>query len=91
MRRATTKAPRAAVRAWEDDPKSGGKPITRTGPQLGTAPLALAITEPAVPAKLYAPGTRGFRYWTAAEALRRAADFWGTRCSTRCDRSCGTR
>ena len=78
MRRATTKAPRAAVRAWEDDPKSGGKPITRTGPQLGTAPLALAITEPAVPAKLYAPGTRGFRYWTAAEALRRAADFWGT-------------
>ena len=77
MRRATTKAPRAAVRAWEDDPKSGGKPITRTGPQLGTAPLALAITGPAVPAKLYAPGTRGFRYWTAAEALRRAADFWG--------------
>src|SRR5437762_2743732 len=71
MRRATTKAPRAAVRAWEDDPKSGGKPITRTGPQLGTAPLALAITGPAVPAKLYAPGTRGFRYWTAAEALRR--------------------
>ena len=77
MRRATTKAPRAAVRAWEDDPKSGGKPIKRTGPQLGTAPLALAITGPAVPAKLYAPGTRGFRYWTAAEALRRAADFWG--------------
>ncbi len=77
MRRATTKAPRATVRAWEDDPKSGGKPITRTGPQLGTAPLALAITGPAVPAKLYAPGTRGFRYWTAAEALRRAADFWG--------------
>jgi len=77
MRRATTKAPRAAVRAWEDDPKSGGKPITRTGPQLGTAPLALAITGPAIPAKLYAPGTRGFRYWTAAEALRRAADFWG--------------
>src|SRR5438067_1703015 len=69
MRRATTKAPRAAVRAWEDDPKSGGKPIKRTGPQLGTAPLALAITGPAVPAKPYAPGTRGFRYWPAAAVL----------------------
>jgi hypothetical protein len=76
-RRATTKAPRAAIRAWEDDPKSGGKPITRPVPRLGGAPLALAIIEPAVPAKLYPPGTRGFRYWTAAEALRRAADFWG--------------
>jgi hypothetical protein len=77
MKRATTKAPRAAVRAWEDDPKSGGKPITRAAPRLATAPLALAIVEPAPAAKLHSPGTRGFRYWTAAEALRRAADFWG--------------
>jgi len=29
-------------------------------------------------AKGYDPGTPSFRYWTAAEALRRTGDFWGT-------------
>ncbi len=77
MRRATKTAPRAAILAWEDDPKSGGKPIKRPVPRLGATPLALAITGPAVPAKRYRPGTREFRYWAAAEALRRGADFWG--------------
>src|SRR5260370_14525398 len=28
-------------------------------------------------AKPHPPGTAEFRYWTAAEALRRGADFWG--------------
>jgi len=77
MRRATKTAPRAAILAWEDDPKSGGKPIKRPVPRLGATPLALAITGPAVPAKRYRLGTREFRYWAAAEALRRGADFWG--------------
>src|SRR2546425_6116908 len=68
MRRATKTAPRAAILAWEDDPKSGGKPIKRPVPRLGATPLALAITGPAVPAKRYRLGTREFRYWAAAEA-----------------------
>src|SRR2546422_304989 len=49
----------------------------RRVPRLGATPLALAITGPAVPAKRYRLGTREFRYWAAAEALRRGADFWG--------------
>jgi hypothetical protein len=28
---------------------------------------------------IYQPGTREFRFWTAAEALRRGADFWAER------------
>ena len=28
-------------------------------------------------ARQYEPGSAEFRYWVAAEALRRAADFWG--------------
>ena len=75
--KAATKTPlRAAILAWEDDPRSGGEPIRRPVPRLGTAPLALAITGAAVPARLHRRGTREFRYWAAAEALRRAADFW---------------
>src|SRR2546430_15507270 len=77
MRRATKTAPRAAILAWEDAPKSGGKPIKRPVPRLGATPLALAITGPAVPAKRYRLGTGAFRYWAAAEALRRGAGFWG--------------
>jgi len=74
---ATRKAAGAAILAWEDDPQSGGKPIKRPVPRLARVPLALAITAAAVPAKVYRPGTREFRYWAAAEALRRGADFWG--------------
>src|SRR5256886_12223585 len=74
---ATRKAAGAAILAWEDDPKSGGTPLKRPVPRLGRVPLALAITDAAVPAKVYRSGTREFRYWAAAEALRRGADFWG--------------
>ncbi|MFZ1095151.1 MAG: hypothetical protein WAN75_39030, partial [Xanthobacteraceae bacterium] len=28
---------------------------------------------------VYQSGTREFRFWTAAEALRRGADFWASR------------
>jgi hypothetical protein len=75
-RAATRKTTRAEILAWEDDPKSGGAPIKRPLPRLQATPLAMTIVEPAVPAKLYRRGTREFRYWAAAEALRRAADFW---------------
>ncbi|MBV9359682.1 MAG: hypothetical protein JO023_29580 [Chloroflexi bacterium] len=68
----------ASVAAWEDDPGSGGglKPITRPVPALEQPPLPLHFAGPAVEPGMYDPGTPQFRYWAAAEALRRAADFW---------------
>ncbi len=50
--------------------------LERPVPKLGKRPLGLEINGPAVPAGRYEPGTPGFRYWTAAESLRRGADFW---------------
>ena len=68
-----------AVLAWEDDPgapDSPNEPVTRPVPELNKAPLRLVIKGRKPPAKEYHPGTNGFRYWAAAEALRRAADMW---------------
>ena len=72
------------INAWEQDPgagtqPSGGSVIKRPVPALKAQPFPVAITNPATaPApKAYAPGTSQFRYWAAAEALRRGADFWG--------------
>jgi hypothetical protein len=67
----------AEVSAWEDDPLSGGTPVRRPVPELSARPFPLAIAGARPPAKLHPRGSPGFRYWTAAEALRRAADFWG--------------
>jgi hypothetical protein len=69
-----------AVAAWEEDPGEPSErrqPIARPVPNLAATPLPLEIAAPAVAPKSYKPGTSQFRYWTAAEALRRAADFWG--------------
>jgi len=72
------------INAWEDDPgagaqPSGGQVIQRPIPVLRDQPLPSRIVHPASApeAKPHPPGTAEFRYWTAAEALRRAADFWG--------------
>src|SRR5215471_5543335 len=79
-------APRRAqgvINAWEDDPgagaqPSGGQVIQRPVPVLRDQPLPIRIVHPASApeAKPHPPGTAEFRYWTAAEALRRGADFW---------------
>ncbi|MGH8991754.1 MAG: hypothetical protein ACRDZ7_09535 [Acidimicrobiia bacterium] len=65
--------------AWEDDPgapDSGAKPTQRPAPvQPGTA-LPIAIEGRRPPPDLYETGTKEFRYWVAAEALRRGADLW---------------
>jgi hypothetical protein len=66
------------VAAWEDDPHSGGQPIRRPVPNVAATPLPFRPTATAPSAKVYSKGTPGFRYWTATEALRRAADFWGS-------------
>jgi hypothetical protein len=62
------------IKAWEDDPESG---ITRLAPIPDPAKTPLAYDFP-TPAPSPSPNTAtaAFRYWTAAEALRRGADFW---------------
>jgi hypothetical protein len=65
---------------WEDDPgapTSARHPSPRPVPKLASAPLPIRIDGKAPSARQYEPGSAAFRYWVAAEALRRAGDFWG--------------
>jgi hypothetical protein len=50
--------------------------MERPVPVLDASPLRFSIVGEEIPAGLYEPGTVEFRYWTAADALRRAADLW---------------
>jgi hypothetical protein len=68
----------ANVLAWEDDPLSGAAPVVTPAPAVGHTPYPLRILGRAYPPVLHPRGTPGFRYWDAAVALRRAADFWGS-------------
>jgi hypothetical protein len=65
------------VSVWEDDPEPGVQ-VPRPLPDPSKRPLAYRFpgTAPAPGGK---SGTASFRYWTAAEALRRGADFWAPR------------
>src|SRR2546421_6875538 len=76
--------PKGVINAWEDDPgagaqPSGGQVIQRPPPVLKDKPFATRIVNPSSPpqAALHSPGTAEVRYWTAAESLRRGADFSG--------------
>jgi hypothetical protein len=71
----TTRARQISV--WEDDPETGVQ-VARPLPDPSKSPLAYDFPAKA-PAPGGKPGTPSFRYWTAAEALRRGADFWATR------------
>ena len=76
------------IAAWENDPFGQAvptnppnpvRPILRPVPSLKTTvPLPVGIRETQPPPQVYPTGTPEFRYWTAAEALRRAADFWSS-------------
>ncbi|HEY0167535.1 MAG TPA: hypothetical protein VGB75_10885 [Jatrophihabitans sp.] len=69
------------IRAWEDDPGAPPTyrtPILRPQPDLQALPLALRIADLPPSQSGDQPGTVEFRYWAAADALRRAADFWGS-------------
>jgi hypothetical protein len=68
----------AQVASWEDDPESGVA-TRRPVPDLSKKPLAYAFAGAKPIARVYAEGTSQFRYWAAAEALRRGADFWAAR------------
>src|SRR5262245_56503060 len=72
------------VNVFEEDPGIGAqpsvsRPIQQAVPELASPPLPIRITNPAhAPAAgIHPVGSAGFRYWNAASALRRAADFWG--------------
>jgi hypothetical protein len=76
--------PSAPIVAWLDDPGERGSPqggtlIERGIPVTNAAPLPTRIdaSQPPSPDR-YPLGTPGFRYWAAADALRRASDFWGS-------------
>jgi hypothetical protein len=63
---------------WEDDPGPAVL-VQRPIPDLARRPLAFDFDVPQPAPTIYQPGSAEFRYWTAAEALRRAADFWAPR------------
>ncbi len=75
--RSPAPTPAQQVSVWEDDPEPGVR-VTRPLPDPTKRPLAYNFPGRA-PAPGGAPGTPSFRYWTAAECLRRGADFWAPR------------
>ena len=70
QRNAVTTAATQQVSVWEDDPEPGIQPL----PDPSKRPLAYNFPGRA-PTPGAQPGAASFRYWTAAEALRRGADF----------------
>ena len=68
----------AAIQGWPTDPMGGVPPLQLTAPPLPGSPFPTRIITPpkAPPAQIHTVGSDGFRYWTAAEALRRSAAFW---------------
>jgi hypothetical protein len=69
----------ATILAWEDDPGAPGAantPVERATPKLDQPPLRIRISGRAPAARQYAPGTSGFRYWAAADALQRGSQLW---------------
>lgn len=70
------KATGTTIMAWQDDPISKLPAIALPVPNLATPPLKLKIKGVAVKPGVYNTGTPQFRYWNAAAALRRGADFW---------------
>ncbi len=69
------------VAVWEDDPGDPNvppplAPIQVPAPNPAATPLPYKISGTAPSASIYQPGTPEFRYWAAAAALRRTANFW---------------
>jgi hypothetical protein len=68
----------ADIQGWSTDPMGGLPPLQLSAPDLPGATLPTRIIDPAQapPPRIYVNGTAEFRFWTAAEALRRCAEFW---------------
>jgi hypothetical protein len=73
-----TAARRSQIQAWPTDPLGGLPPLQTAVPTLPGSLLPTRIIAPASapPVQVHDLGTDGFRFWTAAEALRRSAAFW---------------
>lgn len=74
-------APSGVVACWEDDPgdpnvASPLSPIQVPAPNPSATPLPYKISGTAPSVSVYSQGTPEFRYYAAAAALRRTADFW---------------
>lgn len=77
--RSTAAAPSAdLIQGWSTDPMGGPPPLQLPAPALPGSQLSTRIIDPAQapPPRIYAKGTADFRFWTAAEALRRCTAFW---------------
>ena len=66
----------AAVAVWDGDPDSGLKLSKRAAATLTLGPLPVQIAGASPKPSTYPVGTPNFRYWTAADSLRRAREFW---------------
>jgi hypothetical protein len=81
-RKRTAKRPKpaagATIQGWPTDPMGGSPPLQLPVPAMPGSTLPTRIVAPShAPApQIHAVGTEAFRYWTAAEALRRGAAFW---------------
>ena len=67
--------PGQTVMAWEDDPDSGAPPRAVPVPNAAGSPLPFSLPNAPAPGN-FPQRTREFRYWAAAEALTRGAEFW---------------
>src|SRR5713226_4517877 len=81
--KAAAGASKPTVSTWEDDPGDPHLqpplvPISVAVPNQAAQPLPFRISGPTPPPKIYQPGTANFRFYAAASALRRTADFWGS-------------
>ena len=74
----TSPAAAVTIQGWPTDPMGGSPPLHMPAPTMPGSPLPTRIVAPsrAPAAQVHAVGTEAFRYWTAAEALRRGAAFW---------------
>jgi len=70
----TTNAAANKISVWEDDPEENVQ-VRVARPDPSKSPLAFSIAGEA-PQPDNQLGSAGWRYWTAAVALRRCADFW---------------
>ena len=74
-------SPGTLVACWEDDPGEPTlspplSPIQVPVPDQSATPLPFKISGTAPQPGVFQPGTPEFRYFAAAAALRRTADFW---------------
>src|SRR5437016_9150099 len=70
------------VACWEDDPGDPRSqpplmPIEVSVPSQSAQPLPFKISGATPATQNYPAGTANFRFFAAAAALRRTADFWG--------------